>query len=195
MQQQVGRAGTAKFSYVGSSTSRAPIQIQSNVSEVLGPVQVVPFPQMQFGFNMIRSIGHMNYNAFQAEYTKQYTSGFSVRSSFTWSKNINVGCSSYWEGCNIQDPYNLRTNRSVSDVDVPVVFTVSALYQLPFGANKQFANSGVPAKVFGGWQVNGIVAARGGQPFTPTINFDNATFQRRLSASECEWFDHRPEMA
>ena len=174
VQQQVGKAGVAKFSYVGSSTSRAPIQIQSNVSQVLGPTQDVPFPQMQFSFNEIRSIGHMNYNAFQAEYTKQYSSGLAVRSSFTWSKNINVGCSSYWEGCNIQDPYNLGTNRSVSDVDVPVVFTVSALYQLPFGANKAFANSGAPSKIFGGWQVNGIVAARGGQPFTPTINFDNA---------------------
>jgi len=174
VQQQVGKAGVAKFSYVGSSTSRAPIQIPSNVSLVLGPTQDVPFPQMQYSFNMIRSIGHMSYNAFQAEYTKQYSSGLAVRSSFTWSKNINVGCSSYWEGCNIQDPYNLRSNRSVSDVDVPVVFTVSALYQLPFGANKTFANNGVSSKVFGGWQVNGIVAARGGQPFTPAINFDNA---------------------
>ncbi len=174
VQQQVGKAGVAKFSYVGSSTSRAPIQIQSNVSQVLGPTQVVPFPQMQYSFNEIRSIGHMSYNAFQAEYTKQYSNGFAVRSSFTWSKNINVGCASYWESCNIQDPYNLRSNRSVDDVDVPIVFTVSALYQLPFGANKTFATSGVSSKIFGGWQVNGIVAARGGQPFTPTINFDNA---------------------
>lgn len=173
LQQQVGKAGSVKFSYVGSSTSRAPIQIQSNVSQVLGPTQDLPFTQMQ-NFTQIRSIGHMSYNAFQAEYAKQYSSGLALRSSFTWSKNMNTGCASFWEGCNIQDPYNLRSNRSVDDIDVPVVFTTSAVYQLPFGKNKSYATSGVPSMVLGGWQVNGIIAARGGQPFTPTINFDNA---------------------
>ena len=174
VQQQVGNAGVMKFSYVGSSTSRAPIQTPANVSTVLGPTQTLPFPQMGFAFNMIESIGHMSYNAFQAQYTKHYSSGLAIRSSFTWSKNINVGCASYWEGCNIQDPYDMRSNRSVDDVDVPIVFTLSALYQLPFGAGKQFANTGVKSKVFGGWQINGIVSSRSGQPFTPTINFDNA---------------------
>jgi hypothetical protein len=174
LQQQLGNAGSVKFSYVGSSTSRAPIQIQSNVSLVLGPTQDLPFQQMQQNFTEIRSIGHMSYNAFQAQYTKQYSSGLALRSSFTWSKNINAGCASFWEGCNIQDPYVLRSNRSVDDIDVPVVFTTSAVYQLPLGANKKFATSGISSKILGGWQVNGIVAARGGQPFTPLINFDNA---------------------
>jgi hypothetical protein len=174
LQQQIGKAGVMKVGYVGSSTSRAPIQTPANVSTVLGPVQTVPFPQMLYNFSEIESIGHMNYNAFQATYTKQYDNGLAVRSSFTWSKNINVGCASYWEGCNIQDPYDMRSNRSVDDVDVPVVFSLSALYQLPFGAGKTFATDGVKSKVLGGWQVNGIIAARGGQPFTPTVNFDNA---------------------
>lgn len=174
VQQQLANAGVVKFSYVGSSTSRSPVQVPSNVSTVLGPTQTLPFPQMKYSFNEIKSIGHMNYNAFQTEYTKQYATGLGVRTAFTWSKNINVGCASYWEGCNIQDPYNMRSNRSVDDVDVPLVFTFSALYQLPFGAGKSFATRGPQAKLFGGWQVNGILSARSGQPFTPRINFDNA---------------------
>lgn len=174
VQQQLANAGVLKLSYVGSSTSRSPIQAPANVSTVLGPTQTLPFPQMKFRFNEIESIGHMNYNAFQAQFSKQYTSGLGYRTSFTWSKNINVGCASYWEGCNIQDPYNMRSNRSVDDVDVPIVFTFSSVYQLPFGAGKQYATKGPQAKVLGGWQINGIVSARSGQPFTPHINFDNA---------------------
>jgi carboxypeptidase family protein len=174
LQQQLGNAGVLKLSYVGSSTSRSPIQVPANVSTVLGPTQTLPFPQMQFGFNELESIGHMSYNAFQAQYSKQYANGLAYRTAFTWSKNINVGCASYWEGCNIQDPYNMRSNRSVDDIDVPLVFTFSSVYELPFGAGKSLATSGPQAKLLGGWQVNGIVSARSGQPFTPHINFDNA---------------------
>ena len=182
VQQQVGNAGVMKFSYVGSSTSRAPIQTPANVSTVLGPTQTLPFPQMGFAFNMIESIGHMSYNAFQAQYTKHYSSGLAIRSSFTWSKNINVGCASYWEGCNIQDPYDMRSNRSVDDVDVPIVFTLSALYQLPFGAGKQFANTGVKSKLFGDGKSMGMPVQEVAEPFTPTINFDNANSN---GASNC----------
>jgi hypothetical protein len=174
IQRQLGNAGVMKVSYVGSSTSRSPIQVPANVSKVLGPVQQVPFPQMKFSFNEIESIGHMSYNAFQAQYTKHAGAGLAFDTAFTWSKNINVGCADYWEGCNIQDPYNMRTNRSVDDVDVPLVFTFSSVYELPLGRGKRFANSGMQEKLLGGWQVNGIIAARSGQPFTPLINFDNA---------------------
>lgn len=172
VQHQFGGAGVLRLAYVGSSTSRSPIQVPWNISKVLGPTQVLPFPQMQDSFSEIQSIGHMSYNAFQAQYDKNFSNGFSSTTAFTWSKNINVGCADYWEGCNIQDPYHMH--KSVDDVDVPLVFTFSSVYQLPFGKNKSFARSGVPSKLFGGWQVNGIISARSGQPFTPRINFDNA---------------------
>jgi hypothetical protein len=129
---------------------------------------------MQYGFNMIQSIGHMSYDALQAQYTKRYDNGLSVITAFTWSKNINVGCADYWEGCSIQNPYDMRSNRGPNAVDVPVVFTFSGVYELPLGKGKTFATEGVKSKLLGGWQVNGIVVARDGTPFTPTINFDNA---------------------
>lgn len=174
VQQQLGGSGVFKLSYVGSSTSRSPIQVPFNVSTVLGPTQVLPFSQMQYGFNVIQSIGHMSYDALQAQYTKRYDNGLSVITAFTWSKNINVGCADFWESCNIQNPYDMRSNRGPDDVDVPLVFTFSGVYDLPFGRGKALASTGVKSKVLGGWQVNGIVSARDGSPFTPTINFDNA---------------------
>jgi hypothetical protein len=174
VQEELGHSGALKLAYVGSATSRSPIHVPFNISTVLGPTQVVPFPQMQEEFGMLQSIGHMSYNALQAQYTKRYSGGLSAVAAFSWSKNINVGCADYWEGCNVQNPYDMRSNRSVDDVDVPLVFTFSSVYELPFGKDKPFATSGVQSMLLGGWQINGIVAARSGQPFTPTINFDNA---------------------
>jgi hypothetical protein len=173
VQQELGQNGALKLSYVGSQTSRSPIQVPFNISTVLGPKQVVPFPQMST-FGMIQSVGHMSYNAFQAQYTKRYSGGLSVNTAFSWSKNINVGCADYWEGCNIQNPYDMPSNRGLDAVDVPFIFTFSAVYELPFGKDKHFANSGAQSMLLGGWQINGIVGARDGSPYTPTINFDNA---------------------
>lgn len=173
IQKQLGTSGVAKVAYVGSATSRSPVQVPFNISTVLGPTQVLPFPQMHYGFSEIQSIGHVSYNAFQAQYSKRYSGGLSVITAFTWSKDINVGCSDFWEGCNIENPYDMRTNRGVSLTDVPFVFTFSSVYELPFGKGKSFANSGPAAVAFGGWQINGILSTRSGTPFTPGINFDN----------------------
>ena len=72
-------------------------------------------------FNTLVSIGKMNYNALQSKYEKRFSGGLSVTTSFTWSKSINTGCASYWEDCNIQNPYNLRADRSAADTDVPMI--------------------------------------------------------------------------
>ena len=174
IQRQFGNSGVVKLGYVGSATTRSPVQMPSNVSLVLGPTQTLPFPQMQYSFNEIESVGHMSYDAFQAQYNKNYSNGLAFTTAFTWSKNIDVGCDDYWEGCNVQNPYNLRSNRSVAHTDVPLVFTFSSLYELPFGRGKSFATSGPQSALLGGWQINGILSSRSGTPFTPSINFDNA---------------------
>lgn len=172
VQQQFGKWGLAKVSYVGSSTARVAIQIPQNRYATLGDSSTKPFSGMG-QFNTIQSRGHANYNALQAQYQKSMQ-GLTFNSAFTWSKNIGVGCSDFWESCNIQNPYDLRSNRSVDSVDVPFVITASAVYQLPFGKGKAFANEGFTSKVVGGWKVNGMLQARSGTVFTPGINQDRA---------------------
>jgi hypothetical protein len=164
VQRQFGSFGSAKASYVGSATSRSPIQVPSNVSTVLGPTWSKRFTNMA-QFDELQSIGHMSYDAFQGQYQKSAKS-LTVNASFTWSKNINVGCADYWEGCNIQDPYHMRSNRGVDGVDVPIVLTASAVYELPFGKGKSFANQGPAAQILGGWKMNGLLGRRSGTPFT-----------------------------
>jgi hypothetical protein len=199
LQRQFGIYGTVKAAYVGSSTTRAPIQTPANVNQTLGDYATAPFQNMS-QFSEIESIGHASYDAFQGQYQKSSSKGLTVNTAFTWSKNINTGCSDYWEGCNIEDPYDLRSNRGVDSTDATLVLTASAVYELPFGKGKAYVNQGAAAQVLGGWKVNGMFAHRSGQPFTVGVNNDqshsngasarpNITGSTSGPKTRAEWFN------
>jgi hypothetical protein len=183
IQQQVTKASTASLAYVGSSASRSPIQVPFNLATVPAagdiqprqPYQNMTSPQAVSTFSMIQSIGRSHYNSLQAKFDQRFDSGLFFITSFTWSRSVNIGCSSFWEACSIQNPYNLNAERAASPLDIPFVFTFSSGYELPFGKGKAHLNrGGIGSWVLGGWQINGIFSARSGSVFTPNINFDNA---------------------
>jgi len=59
-----------------------------------------------------------------------------------------------------------QRNRAVAGFDRRQNLQMAWLYELPFGEGKMLAKSGAAAKVLGGWQVNGILSAYTGTPFT-----------------------------
>jgi hypothetical protein len=61
-------------------------------------------------------------------------------------------------------------NRALASFDRPQNFRVAWLAELPFGAGKHWAQSGVGRKVLGGWQVNGIFSVYSGTPFSVTAS-------------------------
>ncbi len=173
VEQQLTNTALMSFAYAGSSTSRSTVDNPSNQSLVLGPTQQLPFPQMsQFG--QLSSIGHMSYNSFQAKYDQRYANGLAVKGAFTWSKNIDVGCADFWEGCSIQNGHDLRAERARSALDVPIVATASTVYKLPFGKGEPYLTSQPASAIVGGWHLNEIFTYHSGLTFTPSINFDNA---------------------
>jgi hypothetical protein len=182
VQQQVTKSSTASLAYVGSSGMRIPIQVPFNQAITPGPGAIYPrqpyqnmsSPNAVSTFSMIQSIGRDSYQSFQAQFDQRFSSGLFFITSFTWSKNINIGCADFWEGCSIQNPYDLNAERGPSPLDVPLVFTFSPGYELPFGQGKPYLNHGPASWVLGNWQVNGIFSARSGTVYTPGINFDNA---------------------
>jgi hypothetical protein len=126
------------------------------------------------GFNEIQSIAHLSYNSFQSSYDKRFSNGLAIKGAFTWSKDIDVGCADFWEGCSIQNPNNLRAERAISAIDLPVVISSSIVYKLPFGRGQQYLSNGIASKVAGGWQVNGIFQHHSGSPFNLTQTTDRA---------------------
>jgi hypothetical protein len=181
IQQQVTKSSTVSLAYVGSSNQRVPIQVPFNqaipgTGSVYSrqPYQDMSSPNAVSTFSMIQSIGRDNYESLQAKFDQRFSQGVFFITSFTWSKNINIGCADFWEGCSIQNPYDLNAERGPSPLDVPLVFTFSPGYELPFGQGKPHLNHGPAAWVLGNWQLNGIFSARSGTVYTPGINFDNA---------------------
>jgi hypothetical protein len=172
VQRDLGGVGIASVGYVGSHTEHATIYYPYNVALV---PSVTPCPStgcdrpdkvLGGGANDLLSGGTANYNALQANLSRPFVHGFSYNASFTWSRTFAIGnCGDFFQQC-IQNPYNLKGEYGPSGLDVPLIFTMSTLYELPFGKNKRFVNDGVGAAILGGWQLNTIIALHSGIPGT-----------------------------
>ncbi len=107
-----------------------------------------------------------NYNAMIANLRSRLTNGVQFNINYRWAKSID---NTSWEspcGCTNQSfPIDQRQERGPSDFDVRHSFNASALWDLPFYRNKK----DLKGKLLGGWQINSIVTAHGGFPWTPRI--------------------------
>ena len=99
--------------------------------------------------------GNSNYNALWVTATKRMGKGLQFNASYTFSKSIDYNSQSS-QGVTVQDSYNLRGDRGLSDFDVRHRFVISGLYELPFKGN-QFKE---------GWQFSFIEQSQGGNPVT-----------------------------
>jgi len=99
--------------------------------------------------------GNSNYNALWVTAEKRMAKGLQFNASYTFSKSIDYNSQSS-QGVTVQDSYNLRGDRGLSDFDVRHRFVISGLYELPFKGN-QFKE---------GWQLSFIEQSQGGNPVT-----------------------------
>ena len=66
---------------------------------------------------------------------------------------------------------DLRRDWGLSALNITHQSSMSAHYELPFGAGQRWLNhtGGLASRLIGGWQVNGIATLLTGFPFTPQI--------------------------
>lgn len=128
-----------------------------------------PFPQ--YDNITVRGffIGNSNYHSMQLKYQKRFQGGAGVLVSYTASKLItDAESQTSWlePTAGVQNPYNMRLERSLSSQDVPQRLVISGNYDLPFGRGKQFLGNtiGLMGKLVSGWVMNGILTAQKGVP-------------------------------
>jgi hypothetical protein len=114
------------------------------------------------------------YNSLQLTVRKQFSQGLSLVTNYTLSKAMDTGTGSGWGGTTSVDTwqyaYNWRDNYGLSKVDMPQVWNGGLVYELPFGKNKRFVNSGaVQDALLGGWQIASTFQLHSGIPFTPVM--------------------------
>lgn len=108
------------------------------------------------------------YNALQVKLVKRFSRGLNLQASYTWSKDIGNSCGD--PGCAIQNTYDIPAERGLEEPDFRNRFTLSGLYELPFG-KRQFGNSwgSIPDRLIGGWQLSSIVTIRSGEAETAYV--------------------------
>ena len=136
-----------------------------------------PHPQFLNMISVASPVGKSAYNALQLSLEHRFSNSLAVLFSYTHSKMIdNVGdYFSYVLGGQSQNYNCLRCDRSISLQDLPDVIRLSGQYELPFGRNRRFANSGWLAQAIGGLTVGSFFTYDDGLPIAVTSpNFSNS---------------------
>lgn len=107
-----------------------------------------------------------NYNSFQSNLNKRFSSGLTFTAAYTWSRSLDVG--SDQAGFTINNDF--RRQYGPSNYDRTHMLTISHLYELPFGVGKKYLHSGLAAYIVGNWQINGIYRLATGTPFNITTD-------------------------
>ena len=107
------------------------------------------------------------YHALQLTLNKRFSQGFSILSSYTWSRLLDNASS---DGDRPDNPFDLDANWGPSDFDIEHRFVASFIWQLPGLGGR----SGWMRHVLGGWQTNGIVTLESGAPFSIVSGRDNS---------------------
>lgn len=112
------------------------------------------------GVHARNSGGESRYNSLQFELQKRAAKGLTLIASYTWSKLMdNVD--------NPIDPYDTQlqlVGAGWKNGNYPQNFTISYVYDLPFGRGQRFLSNASAATqaVLGGWQASGVTTFRAG---------------------------------
>jgi hypothetical protein len=115
--------------------------------------------------DQIGSGGSSTYHSLQATVNKRLSRGFSVLGAYTWSKSIDDAADPFGftgDSGAAQNNFNIRQERARSAFDISHQVALGATYEIPLVANEWVR----------GWQVNGAMTYRTGQPFTALLGFD-----------------------
>ena len=138
IQRELTNSLALEVAYVGSKGTFLERYLPTNLAPVsstdLRPFQDRrPFPQFGTG-SFYDSADNSSYNALEAKLEQRYNNGLSFLAAYSWSKSLDS--SSNDSGETIADPFNLRTMRGLSALDVGQRFVLSFGWELPFGRGR-----------------------------------------------------------
>ena len=120
-----------------------------------------PFPE--FGrIRTRRNDGKSIYHAGQFRVERRFTRGFTLLTSYTWSKTM--------EEVTFLNESDTNYERRIGEGDIPHRVVVSGIWELPFGRGRRFGtdSNGFVDAFIGGWQFQGIYQYQSGRPIDLT---------------------------
>jgi Carboxypeptidase regulatory-like domain/TonB dependent receptor len=182
VQREVAGGLAVSIGYYGSKGTH--LQVTRNPNQLINGVR--PFPRLSatspispnVGLTNItqrESVGTSDYSGLWLTANKRFARGLSFNTSYTFSKSIDISSRTNLGLTTspgpIQDAFNLRGSRGLSDFDARHRFVISTIYELPLKGNR----------LFQGWQLSGVVQDQTGNPLnilsgsSPTTNINNLT--------------------
>lgn len=143
---------------------------QGNVAQALRP-----FPQ--YGNILtdccLENAGNSNYNAGYVKIERRFSQGLNLLASYTFSKTLTDADSAlpvfatFSGGGEVQNPYDLKSEKAVSNQDIPHALVISYIYELPIGEGRAFkTGNGFVDKLIGGFQIGAVHRYQSGQPLS-----------------------------
>ena len=116
-----------------------------------------PYPQFT-GVNGDRQIGYSWYHSLQTSIQRRFSNGLTFHLNHTWSKMM--------EAINYLNPGDAFLEEVISDLDRTHRWTLSTIYELPFGKGRALLSTAHPIvdAVAGGWQLQAVWQRNTGAP-------------------------------
>jgi hypothetical protein len=103
-----------------------------------------------------------SYHGLQITADKRYSHGFTVSTSYTWSKNLDyVSRNGFGGSRGINNPFNFFFSRGNSDLTRTHRFVNSFVWDLP-----RYRKGSTVDNVLGNWRLSGITSLQSGRPFS-----------------------------
>jgi hypothetical protein len=171
LQREISRDVVLMAGYFGSKGTH--LRISRNINQPINGVR--PFTRLSgsspispgaalANITQVEGTGNSSYNALWSSVSKRFSTGWQLNASYTWSKSIDYNSlTSPPTVVTVQDSYNTRGDRGLSDFDARHRFVVYGIYDLPLNGNE----------IKAGWQLSGIVQVQSGNPINVVTS--NAT--------------------
>jgi hypothetical protein len=143
---------------------------------------LLPYPTYSAINELFDDNNKAKYYSLVLKAQKRLSNGFSLLSTFTWSRNWDESGGGPGNTLNSgskgpQNPYNMAAEYAFSNIDTPMRWSTAVSYELPFGKGKALANSvGAMNYVVGGWVLNAVTIYQTGFPLqiSQATNFNSA---------------------
>jgi hypothetical protein len=151
-----------------------------NSSQIARRELLRPFPQFT-GVTTQRNDGSAVYHAGQFRVERRFIRGFTLLTSYTWSKVI--------EEISFLNESDDQYERRIGSDDIPHRVVVSGIWELPFGKGRQFGGENrFVDGIIGGWQLQGIFQWQSGRPIdlgdrNVYFNGDPSTLRAKITGN------------
>ncbi len=182
VQRELGYSWLLDVGYVGTRGLHLPFLWDPNQADNSNPALCTPgCPQLYPNYSAMKytdSSGSSAYNALQVKVQRHFSRGLAVIGAYTYSKSLDTN-STYFStsvGANTIDPnfpqnsYNRAAEKGRSDFDYRHRFSLSYVYNLPFGTTVAKTSKSGLNYVIKDWQLAGIIMLQSGSAYTPYVD-------------------------